>query len=194
MALLMFCSRVPEAPPKQPPRRPARSLTPPKILHFYAAPPECRPGDPVTICYGVENADRVTIDPKVRELAPSFNRCFLVTPRQSTSYTLRAAGAGGEATATLTIAVQGAPMSKPEAPSLLELLSASSQEITRGQQVTLCYVATNAVAVEIDPPVRELPPHSYCFTLAPAETTTFTVTARDDKNRLQSRQVTVRVR
>lgn len=193
LTVLTFCSR-PQAPPgpraKQPVERPA----PPKILHFYAFPAECRPGDPVTICYGVENAERVAIDPKVRELVPSFNRCFSVAPHKPAAYTLTAEGPGGQATAGLTIAVRGAPQSAPETPALLELLSASSQEIAKGQQVTLCYVASNAVAVEVDPPVRQLPPHSFCFTLAPTQSTTFTVTARDEKNRRQSRQVTVRVR
>lgn len=180
--------------PPQPPRPRPETAAPPKILHFYAAPGECRPGERVTICYGVENADRVAIDPKVRELAPSLNRCFSVAPQTSTKYTLRAEGAGGVAEAAFTIAVRGEPGPPPEAPSLLELFSASSPEIARGQQVTLCYVVSNAVAVDIDPPVRRLPPHSFCFTLAPAETTTFTLTARDEANRRQARQVTVRVR
>jgi len=184
------CSPAPEAPSK----RRAEIVSPPKILHFYAFPAECRPGERVMICYGVENADRVAIEPKVRELLPSFNRCFPVTPAKPTVYTLTAAGPGGQATAMLTITVQRAPDSALERPSLLELLSASNEEIAKGQQVTLCYVVGSAVAVHLDPPVRELPPHSFCFTLAPAETTTFTVTAVDEKNRRQSRQVTVRVR
>lgn len=193
MTVLTFCSQ-PQAPPGPPAKPSVERPAPPRILHFYAYPAECRPGDPVTICYGVENADRVAIHPEVRELVPSFNRCFSVTPRKPAAYTLTALGPGGQATAKVTIAVRGAPKPAPEAPGLLELLSASSQEIARGQQVTLCYVVSNAVAVDVDPPVRQLPPHSFCFTLAPSQTTTYAVTARDEENRQQSRQITVRVR
>ena len=41
-----------------------------KILDFYATPPAIRRGERATICYGVNAADSVRIDPPVEEIHP----------------------------------------------------------------------------------------------------------------------------
>jgi hypothetical protein len=60
-----------------------------KILDFYAAPPVVRRGQPTSICFGVNGAKKVRIDPPiVDDLHPSLNRCFQVVPRADTEYKL----------------------------------------------------------------------------------------------------------
>jgi hypothetical protein len=154
------------------------------------------PGETVLLCYGVEDATEVRIEPRVRDLPPSFNRCFSVAPKKSTTYRLTATGPGGSAAAEVSIVVHRAaatPAPGGEGP-LVEQLLASHQEAAPGQPVTLCYVVSGAEAVYLDPPLAALRPASSCFTVTVSETTTFTVTATDGRTRKQSRQVTVRVR
>jgi hypothetical protein len=77
-----------------------------KILDFYAAPRTIHPGERSTICYGVNAADRVRIDPPVEEIRPAISRCIQVAPAQTTDYKLSAQDrAGHTATASLTIKV-----------------------------------------------------------------------------------------
>jgi len=193
IAALLGCA--PEAPEQR--RPPPAPVTPaPKILHFYAHPGLAAPGETVLLCYGVEDATEVRIEPRVRDLPPSFNRCFSVAPKKSTTYRLTATGPGGSAAAEVSIVVHRAaatPAPGGEGP-LVEQLLASHQEAAPGQPVTLCYVVSGAEAVYLDPPFAALRPASSCFTVTVSETTTFTVTATDGRTRKQSRQVTVRVR
>jgi hypothetical protein len=77
-----------------------------KILAFYASPPNVRSGEPSTICYGVNAAQTVRIDPPVAELHPAPSHCLQVTPRADTNYKLTVAdSAGHQLTQTLTIHV-----------------------------------------------------------------------------------------
>ena len=197
LTLVMACSRSPDSAgtTTQPPAGPT------KILHFYASPGLISRGDSVTICYGVENATSVVIEPKIRDLTPSSNRCFSATPEKSVIYKLTATGSEGEDSAQLGIEVQPA-RAKPEedsqapsdAGSPLNLLMASSQEVATGQPVTICYGVTDVASVRVDPPVHELMPRSSCFTVRPEKTTAYTVIAVDKQNREHKRQITVTVR
>lgn len=79
-----------------------------KILNFYAAPGVIRRGDSAALCYGVSNAKSVTLEPKTSEgVWPALNRCFEVSPKKTTTYTLTASdSAGHKKTAALTLEVQ----------------------------------------------------------------------------------------
>lgn len=77
-----------------------------KILDFYASSGAIHRGQPATICYGVNAADRVRIDPPVQELHPAFSRCLQVAPLKDTDYKLTAEDrAGHTVTQSLTIRV-----------------------------------------------------------------------------------------
>src|SRR5688572_2307087 len=83
------------------PPQPARSAAPAepravKITQFYPAAPIVAPGANVTICYGVENASTVSVDPPVEELTPSFNRCFQAPVPRERTFTLKARGPRGD--------------------------------------------------------------------------------------------------
>ena len=51
-----------------------------KILDFYATPGTIRRGERATICYGVNAAESVRIDPPVEELHPALSHCLQVAP------------------------------------------------------------------------------------------------------------------
>jgi hypothetical protein len=66
-----------------------------KILNFYVTPGVIQPGQNALVCYGVVNATAVRLDPPVERVYPSLNRCFEVSPRRKTRYTVTAEDAQG---------------------------------------------------------------------------------------------------
>jgi len=66
-----------------------------KILNFYASPPSIRAGSQSLICFGVNAAKNVRIDPPVEELHPALSHCFQVAPEHDTEYTLTAGDGAG---------------------------------------------------------------------------------------------------
>ena len=86
--LLVSCSNSgPQSDPKPAPSAPSA-----RILQFYASASEIERGEPATLCYGVENARSVRLEPAVEKLTPALSRCFIVTPRADASYKLIVAG------------------------------------------------------------------------------------------------------
>jgi len=77
-----------------------------KILDFYATPAAIRRGGRATICYGVNAAERVRIEPPVEQLHPAVSHCIQVSPHRDTDYKLTAEDHAGHAvTESLTIEV-----------------------------------------------------------------------------------------
>lgn len=77
-----------------------------KITSFYAAPGEIRAGEKAKVCYGVQDAAAVQLDPPVASVWPSATRCFDVSPRRDTQYKLTAQDAAGHtASADFTLQV-----------------------------------------------------------------------------------------
>jgi len=73
------------------------------IRGFYVSPAAIRPGQSAQICYDVANAKNVTFDPPVAAVWPSHSRCFEVSPKKTTTYTLSIADAAGK---TLSASVE----------------------------------------------------------------------------------------
>ena len=65
------------------------------IMNFYATPGVIRPGDSSTICYGVNGATTVRIEPAIEDVRPALNRGLKVTPRANTEYKLIAEDSAG---------------------------------------------------------------------------------------------------
>jgi hypothetical protein len=77
-----------------------------KILNFYATPGAIRRGGRSLICYGVNQAERVRMEPPVEQLHPALSHCFEVSPLRDTDYKLIAEDrAGHVVTERLTIKV-----------------------------------------------------------------------------------------
>ncbi len=79
-----------------------------KILSFYASPAVIRRGQTASLCFGVNGAKTVRIEPPiVDDLHPSISRCFQISPREDTEYKLTALDAAGRtATQSFTIRVR----------------------------------------------------------------------------------------
>ena len=77
-----------------------------RILAFYADPPSLKRGDHSNLCFGLDSADWVRIEPGVQPVKPALTRCVSVSPTTTTEYTLTAGGPGGKTVSqTLTILV-----------------------------------------------------------------------------------------
>jgi hypothetical protein len=76
-----------------------------KILSFYASPGVIKRGDHTDLCFGVNNAKTVRVEPHVEDLHPALSYCMQVSPRADTEYKLIAEDAAGHS-ATQTVDVK----------------------------------------------------------------------------------------
>lgn len=194
---LAGCSR--QAPPTAEKAAPPEfKIEPVKITHFYAGSNEIPDNQSVGLCYGVENARSVRLEPPVEQLKPGYNRCFYLTPDRTTTYKLVAEGFdGGTASESLTVSVKPTVVPAPPElrPGLFTMTFASAPEVSRGDAVTLCYGAPEAVSVTMDPPVMELKPSKRaCFQARPDRTTTYSFTAVGKNKNIETTTLTVKVR
>jgi len=79
-----------------------------KILDFYASPATIHRGEHASICYGVNAATSVRIDPAVEQLHPAVSHCFQVTPSRNTDYKLTIVDASGH-TLTQSLSIEVNP-------------------------------------------------------------------------------------
>lgn len=196
LAVLSGCGGAPPEKAAGPAASPAQPA-PVKITHFYASPGVVTEGEEVILCYGVENADAVALEPALEELRPSRNRCISFVPPKTGVYRLTARGPSGAETSELELKVLPAP--PPDAAqdqheqSLIPLFLANRNEIAAGEPVTICYSFEGAESVTLDPPVVDVEPVSRCFATRLDETTTFTLAATGSGRR-EERQLTVTVK
>ena len=61
-----------------------------RITSFYASPGEIRRGEHANLCYGVNGATRVRLEPPVADVWPASTRCVQVTAHADTTYKLTA--------------------------------------------------------------------------------------------------------
>lgn len=161
----------------------------PKITQFYATAPNLARGEKELLCYGVENATAVTLEPPHQELTASLSRCVEVTPAETTTYRLTAEGAGGrKASQELTVTV-GAARAK------IAEVQVSTLNAKRGDAISICVNSTGARTVTIDPiGFRAGGDSRTCTTHQPQQTTTYVVTARGAAGDQDTERVTVKVR
>jgi hypothetical protein len=127
------------------PHRPAKAQDPVRITMFYAASISVPREESTSLCYGVDNAARVRLSPPVERVYPAFSHCVVVSPLETTTHTLTAEDAKGQASSqAVTVTVTEA------LPHFLDL-SISAKEAKPGQLVAFCFKAKNAVAVRGGP-------------------------------------------
>lgn len=178
--VLAACSRT--APPA-----PAFTVnTPPRITQFYSTTPQLARGEKAMVCYGVENAKTVWLEPPRRELSAALARCVEVEPAGTTTYKLTAEGAGGRTTQELTVTLG------PPRPRIVEV-RVSALDIARGTPVSVCYKVEHATSVKIEPPLPPIDTNPNCGVATPQRTTTYTVTAIGAGGARDEEHVTVRV-
>ncbi len=138
------------------------------------------------LCYGVENAAKVELNPPVETLWPSMARCFEITPGKKTAYTLTATGEdGSKDTKTVEVTVGAAP------PRLYDLW-VNSINVHPGDDVTVCFKLENVKSVKAGP--GKLDRTKNCLSDKPKKTTTYKITAYGGDNEIDSGTVTVKVR
>ena len=65
-----------------------------------------KPGETTQLCYGVENAKTLKLDPPVEPVKPSYHHCLEIAPKKTTTYTLTADdGAGHTKSLSLEVTV-----------------------------------------------------------------------------------------
>lgn len=160
-----------------------------KITQFYSAKPQIHKGETALICYGVEGARSVRLEPAAAQLSPALTRCFEVKPAATTDYKLIAEGSDGKQVSNnLTIVVGGAP------PDIYDF-SVNTMTVKRGQQVSVCFKARNATSVAGGPGKFFLKqkPSGDCLMDTPKKTTRYEITVSNAGGESVSRDVTVKV-
>lgn len=177
-------------PPKKTPE-PAIDRTA-RIVQFYSRDPVLPKGEKTVLCYGVDNAKTVRLDPPVDRVWPAQSRCIEIAPTQNTTYTLTAAGEDGKEVSKTTELKIGAARPK------LNEVSVNALEVKIGDPVMICYKAKNAVSVKVTPgremsDVVQSPDHG-CVVDHPGQTTRYTVTAVNRDGVTDEEHVTVKVK
>jgi hypothetical protein len=156
-----------------------------RIAHFKADPSFIPTGSTGKLCYGVENATKLDLNPPVEYLLPASERCIDIAPKQTTTYTLIAWGADGvEDKKSFEVRV-GPPL-----PRLSDLV-ASSTEVKRGAAVKICFKVENARTVRARP--GKLDRKANCLTDNPRKTTTYKISALGPDREEDDGTVTVKV-
>ena len=77
-----------------------------KFSMFSADTGSLNRGDHTELCYGVENAKTVKLDPPVEPIQPSYRHCIEISPKTTTTYTITADdGKGHTQSQSLTVHV-----------------------------------------------------------------------------------------
>ncbi len=143
----------------------------PTINSFVTSPPIVSEGGSSTLSWNVSNATSITIGPGIGPVASSGS--LPITPSTSMNYTLTAANAAGNATASTTVLVQ---MSSAVPPPIVLSFAASPAGIVSGGSSTLTWNIYGATSVSIDPGIGNVGP-SGSTTVHPGASTTYTLTA-----------------
>ena len=138
-AILVGCGSGPAPSAGEKPQTAAPPVAHVKITQFYTPDPLIPRGMPGKLCYGVENASKLELSPRGDDVWPSPARCFEISPKQKTTYTLTAYGQDGSKDEK-TVAVNiGAA-----APKLYDL-SVNSTSVKAGDPIVVCFKADNAL-------------------------------------------------
>ena len=86
--------RVRKSPPQS--RRSTLRTDAAQITQFYTTSGQVAKGEKALVCYGVENASSVWMEPPRQELSAALARCVEVFPEVDTTYKLTAQGADGK--------------------------------------------------------------------------------------------------
>ena len=169
----------------------ARQAPEPRITQLYASPAEIRSGEKSLLCYGVENAASVGLQPPEHTLTPSPTRCVEVLPSKTTTYTVTAADARGRS-ASQSVTITVGPPRAPRA-HIVEV-HVSALKIKPRDLVQICFKAQHARSVRIDP-VGPYPKSTSegCISQQPVATTTYTVIVTGAEGDTDREKVTIQV-
>lgn len=147
------------------------ALSDPRIFRFAATPTNITLGQSSTLSWTTEGASEVNISGIGRV---DSSGSMMVTPTQTTTYTLTARGEDGRTVTAPVIVTVG----DANVPRILQF-SALPASIFPGESSRLCWQVDNATEISISPTVGGGLGPSDCATVSPAQTTVYTLTARN---------------
>ena len=137
----------------------------PVQIGLTANPSVLQSGSPSTLQWTVTGADTVSIDQGIGDVP--VNGSKVITPTQTTTYTLTARNAGGSVNRSVVVTVN---------PPITADFTANPTTINVGDSVSLSWNVTGADTVNIDQGIGPVPP-SGSRTVTPNSTTSYTLTA-----------------
>jgi hypothetical protein len=164
-------------------------------IQAQASPAIITAGQTSTLSWSSGGAATVSIDGMG---AQAVSGSKTVSPTQTTSYTLRAQGKGGETDTTVVVTVtpaapEPAPTPTPT-PAPTITLTVNPTTITAGQSAILSWTTTNASSVTIDDGVGTVQVAvSGSVSVSPVKTTAYTATSSGANGQSASQSVTLTV-
>ena len=140
--------------------------TGPPTVSITTTPEVISIGESSTLAWDSTYTDTVTIEPGIGSVDPTGS--IIVTPIETTAYTVTATGPEGTATADITVTVA--------VPAPTVTISAEPASITLEDSATLTWSTTHADMVSIDNGVGNVDLNG-SMVVSPVETTTYTITA-----------------
>jgi len=141
------------------------------ICTLNANPTTINPGGSSTLTWTTTNVASASIDQGIGPVTPVAGGSVAVTPATTTTYTLTGTGNNGQTVtcpATVTVTTQPAPICT---------LSASPNDIDRGDTVTLTWTSSNVTSGSIDQGIGNITPVSGGSTThSPSDDITYTAT------------------
>jgi RHS repeat-associated protein len=158
-----------------------KSILQPQEVTFTAIPTSVALGDSSALAWSTKNVDSCTMEPGIGSV--DIEGSFIVSPTETTTYTLTATGPGGSLTAAETVAVTYPP---PEVS-----IGADKKTLETGQSAILSWISKYAASCAIAPGIGNVERNGSIL-VSPAETTTYTITATNPGgNTTDSATVTV---
>ncbi|CAM2066507.1 BACON domain-containing protein [Sulfidibacter corallicola] len=138
----------------------------PVVNNFSVTPSQIAEGESATLAWDIDNADAVDIDNGIGRVDSQGS--VIVSPTETTEYTLLASNQDDEVLVKTTLLVA----SKPR----INSFTANPEEILAGQSSTLSWDVQNATSLTLNPGNLDVTTAN-TLTVRPTETTTYTLTA-----------------
>ena len=168
---------------------PAAAREEARITQLYTTSAQVARGERALVCYGVENATTVWIEPPRQELSAALSRCVEVFPTADTTYRLTAEGPDRKAVTRELKVTVGSPRAK------IVNVNVSALEVKAGDLVNLCYTVEHAKAVTIEPiGFRGGNRDKGCVSDQPRKSREYTISALGADGDKDEERVTVRVK
>lgn len=140
------------------------------IKTFQVTPSTVKAGDPVVVEWEVENAERVVISPKPGDV--ELRGTSSATVDETTEFVLEARRGDQVRRKTVTVTVVSGDLQ-------IVRFTATPDRVKRGEKAALSWTVVNADTVELQP-IGGGQPGTGSVEVSPAETTTYTLTARNE--------------
>jgi len=165
----------------------------PIITTFSASPGSIKAGDECILTWDIIGAKSISLSQGIGGVAAKGT--FIVTPTETSTYTIRAESDYGSVSKSVTVSVDTSSISTGPAitkdPPQIKTFSASSQSITLGEEVTLNWEVDAARTVSISPTVGSVPSSGWTKVI-PTATTVYEMSAVNTFGTVKN-QVTVNV-